>query len=148
MIGSLLYLTASRPDIAYSIGVCARFQVYPKESHLNHVKRIIKYVNGIVEYGLLYTFDMNSTLVGFCNADWAGNTEDRKSTSGGCFFVGNNLVLEEYNVRQGVMTLYCDNMSAINISKNPQLADIFTKAIDAAQFESLRSSLGLCVIDK
>ncbi|GAA0168782.1 hypothetical protein LIER_23420 [Lithospermum erythrorhizon] len=92
MIGSLFYLTASRPDIAYSVGVCARFQGDPKESHLNQVKRIIKYVNGTVEYGLLYTFYPNSTLVGFCDVDWVGNAEDRKSTSGGYFFVGNNLV--------------------------------------------------------
>ncbi|GAA0160085.1 transmembrane signal receptor [Lithospermum erythrorhizon] len=92
MIGSLLYLTASRPDIAHSVGVCARFQAAPKESHLNLVKRIIKYVQGTINHGLLYTFDTNCSLVGYCDADWAGNAEDRKSTSGGCFFLGNNLV--------------------------------------------------------
>ena len=52
MIGSLLYLTASRPDICYSVGVCARYQANPKESHLSAVKRIIKYVNGTADYGL------------------------------------------------------------------------------------------------
>ncbi|CAM8929100.1 unnamed protein product [Rhodiola kirilowii] len=92
MIGSLLYLTASRPDIAYAVGVCVRYQAYPKESHLLQVKRVIKYVCGTAYFGIWYTKDTNPFLVGYCDADWAGNTEDRKSTSGGCFFLGNNLV--------------------------------------------------------
>ena len=54
MIGSLLYLTASRPDIAFSVGICARFQACPKESHLTAVKRIIKYVCGTLDYGIWY----------------------------------------------------------------------------------------------
>ncbi|GAA0151768.1 hypothetical protein LIER_10417 [Lithospermum erythrorhizon] len=66
IIGSLPYLTVSRTYIAYLVGVCARFQADPKESYLNQVKRIIKYVNRTAEYGLLYTFD-----TGFCDADWA-----------------------------------------------------------------------------
>ncbi|CAM8929099.1 unnamed protein product [Rhodiola kirilowii] len=92
MIGSLLYLTASRPDIAYAVGVCVRYQAYPKETHLLQVKRVIKYVCGTAYFGIWYTKDTNPFLVGYCDADWAGNTEDRKSTSGGCFFLGNNLV--------------------------------------------------------
>ena len=54
MIGSLLYLTASRPDLCFSVGVCARYQANPKESYLTAVKRIIKYVNGTADYGLWY----------------------------------------------------------------------------------------------
>ncbi|CAM8916329.1 unnamed protein product [Rhodiola kirilowii] len=154
MIGSLLYLTASRPDIAYTVGVCVRYQADPKESHLLQVKRIIKYVCGTVDFGIWYTKDTNPYLVGYYDADWAGNAEDRKSTKGGCIFLGNNLVswqgkkqnsislstakveyivagscctqllwmkqmLSEYGVEQEEMTLYCDNMSAISISKNP-----------------------------
>ncbi|CAM8999265.1 unnamed protein product [Rhodiola kirilowii] len=92
MIGSLLYLTASRPDIAYAVGVCARYQADPKESHLLQVKRIIKYVCGTIDFGIRYIKDTNPYLVGYCDADWAGNAEDRKSTSGGCFFLENNLV--------------------------------------------------------
>ncbi|CAM8956858.1 unnamed protein product [Rhodiola kirilowii] len=56
------------------------------------IKRIIKYVCGTVDFGIWYTKDTNPHLVGYCDADWAGNAEDRKSTSGGCFFLGNNLV--------------------------------------------------------
>ncbi|GAA0151322.1 transmembrane signal receptor [Lithospermum erythrorhizon] len=112
MIGNLLYLTTSRLDIAYSVGVCARFQADSKESHLNQVKRIIKYVNGTVEYGFLYTFDTKSTLVGFYDVDWAGNAEDRKRTFGGCFFVGNNLVSRYHaedrksTVEYGLLSIY------------------------------------------
>ncbi|KAK0578797.1 hypothetical protein LWI29_016380 [Acer saccharum] len=216
MIGSLLYLTASRPDISFNVGVCARYQADPKESHLSSVKRIIRYVNGTSNYGIWYSFDTNASLVGFSDADWAGNCDDRKSTSGGCFFLGNNLVswfckkqnsislstaeaeyiaagsgctqllwmkqmLVDYGFNQGTLTLFCDNMSAINISKNPvqhsrtkhidirhhfirelvenkcivlehvgtndQLADLFTKPLDATRFKTLSRSIGICLVE-
>jgi len=92
MIGSLLYLTASRPDIAFSVGVCARIQANPKESHLTVVKRIIRYVNDTISYGIWYSRETNLVVAGYSDADWTGNADDRKSTSGGCFYVGNNLV--------------------------------------------------------
>ena len=82
----------SRPDIAFSVGVCSRFQSNPKVSHLNDVKRIIKYVGGTCDYGLFYSKESNLSLVGFFDSDWAGNAGDRKSTTGGCFYVGANLV--------------------------------------------------------
>ena len=215
MIGSLLYLTASRPDIAFSVGVCARYQANPKESHVGAVKRIIRYVNGTADYGIWFSKDTNSSLAGYSDADWAGNADDRKSTSGGCFYLGNNLVswfrkkqnsislstaeaeyiaagscctqllwmkqmLEDYGIVQDTLIVYCDNTSAINISKNPvqhsrtkhidirhhfirelvenksvviehvatdmQLADIFTRALDASRFISLRKALGICIV--
>ena len=92
MIGSLLYLTTSCPDISYSVGVCARYQHKLKESHVSAVKRILKYVSGIVDYRIWMFKDTNTVIVGFSDADWAGCVDDQKSTSGGCFFVGNNLV--------------------------------------------------------
>ena len=154
MIGCLLYLTASKPDITFSVGVCSRFQSNPKVSHLNAVKRIIKYVCGTCDYGLFYSKESNLSLAGFSNYDWAGNTDDRKSTTGGCFYVGANLVawmskkqnsvslstveaeyivagsccsqllwmkkvLTNYRIFQDTMVVYCDNSSAIDISKNP-----------------------------
>ncbi|KAK0570992.1 hypothetical protein LWI29_009545 [Acer saccharum] len=69
MTGSLLYLAVSRPDISFSVGVCARYQADPKESHLSSVKRIIRYVNGTSNYGIWYSFDTNASLVGFSDAD-------------------------------------------------------------------------------
>ncbi|CAM8910635.1 unnamed protein product [Rhodiola kirilowii] len=91
MIGSLLYLTASRPDIAYAVGVCARYQVDPKESHLLQVKRIIKYVCGTADFGIWYTKDTNPHLVGYAMLI-GQETLKIESTFGGCFFLGNNLV--------------------------------------------------------
>ena len=92
MICCLLYLTASRLDIAFSVGVCFRFQSNPKVSHLNVVKRIIKYVSGTDDYGLLYSKESNLSFARFSDLDWTGNVDDRKSTIGGCFYVGANLV--------------------------------------------------------
>ena len=92
MIGSLFYLTTNRPDISYSVEVCARYQANPKESHMIALKRIIKYVKITADFGVWYSKNTNDVLVGYFDADWAGNVDDRKSTSGGCFYVGNNLV--------------------------------------------------------
>src|SRR4051812_40608477 len=91
MIGSLLYLTASRPDITFAVGVCARYQGEPKASHLNQVKRILKYVNGTSDYGILYNNGSDPVLTEYCDVDWDGSADDRKSTSG-CFFLGSNLI--------------------------------------------------------
>ena len=92
MIGSLLYLIASKPDISYSVGVCARYQANPKESHMIALKRIIKYVKTTTDFGVWYSKDTNDVLAGYSDADWAGNADDRKSTSRDCFYVGNNPV--------------------------------------------------------
>ena len=92
MIGSLLYLTTSRPDISYNVGVCARYQANPKESHMTALKRIIKYVKTTAEFSVWYSKDTSDVLAGYSDADWAGNADDRKSTLGGCFYMGNNLV--------------------------------------------------------
>ena len=76
IIGSLLYLTASRSDIAFSMGVYARYQATPKESHLTMMKQIIRYVNGTLDYGLWYSKDSNACLAGYLDADWAGSMND------------------------------------------------------------------------
>ena len=92
MIGSLLYLTASRPDILYSVCVCARFQFSPKESHMLAVKRIIKYLKSTSNLGIWYSKHSFLDLFGFFDVDYAGCKIDRKSTSGTCQFLGLNLI--------------------------------------------------------
>lgn len=104
MIGSLLYLTASQPNTVYAIRVCARYQFDPHASHLMAAKRILKYVSGTSNFGIHYLFDTTSSLVGYCDVDWTGCTDDRKSTSGGCFFLGNNLV-SWFNKKQHSVSL-------------------------------------------
>ncbi|KAI3735591.1 hypothetical protein L6452_15098 [Arctium lappa] len=92
MIGSLLYLTASRPDIMYSTCLCARYQSEPKESHLIAVKRIFRYLKGTPNLGLWYPKDSGFDLTGYSDSDFAGCKLDRKSTTGGCQLLGGKLV--------------------------------------------------------
>ena len=92
MIGSLMYLTASRPDIMFPICQCARYQSDPKESHLTAVKRIFRYLKGKPRYGLWYPKDSPLQLHAFSDSDYAGCNLDRKSTTGGCQFLGNRLI--------------------------------------------------------
>ncbi|GKD02007.1 putative reverse transcriptase domain-containing protein [Tanacetum coccineum] len=82
MIGSLMYLTASRPDIMFVVCACARFQVTPKVSHLHAVKRIFRYLKGQPKLGLWYPRDSPFDLEAFSNSDYAGASLDRKSTTG------------------------------------------------------------------
>lgn len=86
MIYSLLYLTTRKPDIGFAVGVYAGYQAKHKMSHINQVKRILKYINGTSDYGMLYSYSTNSMIIGYCDADQAGSVDDRKSTSEGCFF--------------------------------------------------------------
>ncbi|KAJ9535272.1 hypothetical protein OSB04_un001631 [Centaurea solstitialis] len=92
MIGSLLYLTASRPDIMYSTCLCARYQAEPKESHLTAVKRIFRYLKGTPNLGLWYSKDSGFDLIAYSDSDFAGCKIDRKSTTGGCHLLGGKLV--------------------------------------------------------
>jgi len=81
LIGSVLYLTASRPDIMFSVCLCARFQAKPKESHYVATKRILKYLKGTTEVGLWYLSEVTLNLVGYSDSDFASCKVDRKSTS-------------------------------------------------------------------
>jgi hypothetical protein len=92
MIGSLLYLCASRPDIMLSVCMCARFQAEPKEVHLRAVKRILRYLVYTPKFGLWCPRGSTFDLIGYSDANWAGCKIDRKSTSGTCQFLGRSLV--------------------------------------------------------
>ena len=92
MIGSLMYLTASRPDIMFAVCACARYQVNPKESHLHAVKRIFRYLRYQPKLGLWYPKDSPFDLEAYSDSDYAGASLDRKSTTGGCQFLGSRLV--------------------------------------------------------
>ncbi|GJS09697.1 hypothetical protein Tco_0366493 [Tanacetum coccineum] len=92
MIGSLMYLTASRPDIMFAVCACARFQVTPKPSNLLAVKRIVRYLKGKPTLGLWYSRDSPFKLVDYTDSDYARATLDRKSTTRGCQFLGNRLI--------------------------------------------------------
>jgi len=92
LIGSLLYLTASRPDITFVVCMCARFQANPKDSHFNAAKRILKYLKGTTNVGLWYPNEATLNLKGYSDSDFAGCKLDRKSTSGTCHLLGASLI--------------------------------------------------------
>ena len=92
-VGSLLYLSiATRPDITYAVSNVAKFCAKPMKQHWVAVKRIFRYLKGIQQYGLLYSKDDSSNCVGFSDADWGGDLDDRKSTSGYVFQVGGTAI--------------------------------------------------------
>jgi hypothetical protein len=92
MIGSLLYLTASRPDIMFSVCMCAWFQANSKKAHVRAVKRILRYLKHTPSVGLWYPKGDTFDLIGYSDSDYAGCKIDRKSTSGGCHLLGSSLV--------------------------------------------------------
>ncbi|GJX32112.1 hypothetical protein Tco_0241967 [Tanacetum coccineum] len=104
MIGSLVYLTASRLDIMFAVCTCARFQVTPKTSHLLAVKRIFIYLKGKPTLGLWYSMDSPFELVAYTDSDYVGATQDRKSITRGCQFLGNRLISWQYKKQTVVAT--------------------------------------------
>ncbi|GKB03099.1 uncharacterized mitochondrial protein-like protein [Tanacetum coccineum] len=95
MIGCLMYLTASRPDIMFAVCLCARFQVTPKVSHMHAVKRIFRYLKHQPKLGLWYPKDSPFHLEAFSDSDYAGDNHDRRSTSGGCQYLGGRLTFKD-----------------------------------------------------
>ncbi|GJT19550.1 retrovirus-related pol polyprotein from transposon TNT 1-94 [Tanacetum coccineum] len=92
MIGSLMYLTSSRPDLNHVVCLCARYQAKPTEKHLQAVKRIFRYLNGTINMGLWYSKDTDMSLTAYADADHAGCQDTRRSTSGSAQFLGDKLV--------------------------------------------------------
>nr|GEV81806.1 retrovirus-related Pol polyprotein from transposon TNT 1-94 [Tanacetum cinerariifolium] len=151
MIGTLLYLTASRPDLQFAICMCARYQARPTEKHLHAVKRIFWYLRGTVNQGLWYPKDSLIALIAFTNADHAGCQDTRRSTSASMQFLGDRLItwslkrskhidiryhfIKEH-VENGVIELYF-----INTEYQP--ADIFTKALGRERIKFLINKLGM-----
>nr|GEW99949.1 putative ribonuclease H-like domain-containing protein [Tanacetum cinerariifolium] len=105
MIGSLMYLTLSRPDIMFAVYACALFQVTPKALHLHAVKRIFRYLKSKPHLGLWYPKDSPFNLVAYSNIDYAGASLDRKSTTGGCQFLGCRLISWQCKTQIVVATL-------------------------------------------
>ncbi|GJZ05147.1 retrovirus-related pol polyprotein from transposon TNT 1-94 [Tanacetum coccineum] len=92
MVGSLMYLSASRPDIVFAVCMCARYQAKPTEKHLHAIKRIFRYLKGTIHMGLWYPKDSGFALRAFADADYAGCQDTRRSTSGSAQFLRDKLV--------------------------------------------------------
>jgi hypothetical protein len=92
LIGRLIYLTHSRPNISFSVGVLSRFMHNPSRNHFGAAKRVLRYLAGTKNLGIWYRKSKEFILIGFTDSDWAGSIEDRKSTLGSCFILGTGVV--------------------------------------------------------
>nr|GEW42632.1 hypothetical protein [Tanacetum cinerariifolium] len=170
MVGALMYLTASRPDIVHTTCYCARYQAKPSEKHLTAVKWIFRYTKDTIDIGIWYPKDTGFDLTAFSDSDHVGCLDSRKSTSDGIQFL-------DYGFHFDKIPMYCDSKAAIAISCNPvqhsrtkpidvryhfikdnfkkgivelffvgteyQLADLFTKALYEDRFKYLVRRLGM-----
>ncbi|KAD5318235.1 hypothetical protein E3N88_18181 [Mikania micrantha] len=151
MIGSLMYLTASRPDIMFATCVCARFQAAPKESHLIAVKRIFRYLQGTQSLGIWYSTGHSCKLVAFSDSDYAGCKLTRKSTSGGCQFLGNCLVSWQSKKQTSGATSTAEAEYIAAASCTSQILWLQTQLLDYGIKESktpllMDSASALCIV--
>ncbi|GJV73461.1 putative ribonuclease H-like domain-containing protein [Tanacetum coccineum] len=155
MIGSLMYLTALRPDIMFAVSACSRHQVTPLTSHLNAVKKIFKYLKGQPKLGLWYPKDSPFQLEAYSDSDYAGSHGDRKSTTGGCQFLGRRLISWQCKKQTIVATSskeaeYVAAASCcaqvLKIHTDDNVADLLTKAFDGPRFEYLVVHIGMLYI--
>ncbi|GKD17227.1 putative reverse transcriptase, RNA-dependent DNA polymerase [Tanacetum coccineum] len=173
MIGSLMYLTSSTPDIMFAVCACARFQVNPKVSHLYAVRRIFRYLKGQPKLGLWYPKDSPFHLVAYTDNDYAGASLDRKSIIGGCQFlvcrliswqckkqtmVANSITKAEYiaasdccgqtnhiEIRHHFIRDSYEKklIQMIKIHTDQNVADLLTKVFDVSRFQYLIASIGM-----
>ena len=214
LIGCLMYLTATRPDIMFSVSLLSRFMHCASEVHFQAAKRIVRYIKGTTNYGIKYSYCQNFKLHGYSDSDWAGSIDDMRSTTGFCFNFGSGIfswsskkqdviaqstaeaeyvaanatvnqaiwirkILADLHMKQNEPTqIHVDNQAAIAISNDSvfhgktkhfkiklyhlreeqkdgevkllyckiedQIADVLTKALPKARFETLKSKIGLC----
>ncbi|GJU92426.1 hypothetical protein Tco_1304849 [Tanacetum coccineum] len=124
MVGSLMYLTASRPDLLFNVCMCARYQASPTKKHLEALKRVFRYLRGTINWGLWYPKDTAMALTAYADADHAGCQDTRRSTSGSAHFLGDKLILwmrsqlTDYGFAFNKIPMYYDNRSAIALCYN------------------------------
>jgi hypothetical protein len=92
LIGSLMYLVNTRPNICFVVNTLSQFQVEPRHEHWIAAEHVLRYIRGMLNYGLRYTSSGDIQLHGFTDSDWAGSAEDRRSTSGMCFSLGSAMI--------------------------------------------------------
>ncbi|GJV39904.1 retrovirus-related pol polyprotein from transposon TNT 1-94 [Tanacetum coccineum] len=117
MVGSLMYLTTSRPDLVFAVCMCARYQAKPTKKHLEAIKRVFWYLRGTIHIGLWYPKDNAMALTAYADADHAGCQDTKRSTSGSAQFLGEKLP-KDYGFEFNKLPLSCDNKSAIALCCN------------------------------
>nr|GEV35727.1 hypothetical protein [Tanacetum cinerariifolium] len=124
MVSSLMYLTASRPDLVFDVCMCARYHANPTKKHLEALKRVFRYLKGTINWGLWYPKDTAMALTAYADADHAGCQDTRRSTSESAQFLGDKLILwmrsqlTDYGFDFNKIPLYCDNHCAIALCYN------------------------------
>ncbi|GJR75152.1 integrase, catalytic region, zinc finger, CCHC-type containing protein [Tanacetum coccineum] len=147
MIGSLMYLTSSKPDLVFAVCMCAWYQAQPTKKYLHAVNRIFRYMRGTTNMGLWYSKDTSIALTAYADVDHVGCQDTRRSTSGSAKFLGDRLHLRSKHIdiryhfikeqfKNGVVELYF-------LWTEYQLADIFTKALARERFEFIINKLGM-----
>ncbi|KAG7568076.1 Reverse transcriptase RNA-dependent DNA polymerase [Arabidopsis thaliana x Arabidopsis arenosa] len=126
LVGILLYLTITRPDIAFAVGLVSRFMQAPRKPHLEAAKKILKYVKTTLDMGLVYKYNAKIFLHGFIDADFGGDLDDQKSTSGYVFLCGDTKCIWLRRLFEDLLepinkpvAIYGDNQSAIKLANNP-----------------------------
>ncbi|GKD13118.1 putative RNA-directed DNA polymerase [Tanacetum coccineum] len=119
LVGKLIYLSHTRPDIAYAVRVVSRFMHQPQVAHMNAVLRIVRYLKGTAGHEVLFRSNGHLNIQMYTDADWAGDKGTRRSTSGYFTLVGGNLVTWRRFPPRGSTQIMCDNKAAIQISENP-----------------------------
>nr|GEZ72506.1 hypothetical protein [Tanacetum cinerariifolium] len=162
MVGALMYLTTSRPDIVYATCYCARYQAKPIEKHLTAVKRIFRYLKDTIHMGLWYPKDTGFELTAFLDSDHAGCLDSRKSTSGVIQFLGGDKLVSWSSKKQDCTLMSSAEAEYVSLSAyhfikekvekgivelffvgtECQLADLFTKALPEERFKYLIGRLG------
>nr|GEU46325.1 uncharacterized mitochondrial protein AtMg00810-like [Tanacetum cinerariifolium] len=138
MVGALMYLTASRPDIVHATCYRARYQEKPNEKHLTAVKRIFRDLKDTIHMGLWYPKDIGFKLTAFSDSDHAGCLDSHKGTSGGIKFLGGDKLVSWSSKKQD-----CTSMSSAEVETEYQLADLFTKALSKDRFKYIVRRLGM-----
>ena len=92
VIGSLMYLVNTRPDIWFVVNALRQYMVAPRQVHWTTAKHVLRYLKGTIGYGLSYVSDRKMELLGYTDSDWVGSSVDRKSTSGCCFSLGSGMI--------------------------------------------------------
>nr|GEX26502.1 uncharacterized mitochondrial protein AtMg00810-like [Tanacetum cinerariifolium] len=123
MIGSLLYLTSSRPDIMFAVCACARYQVNPKVSHLHAVKIIFRYLKGQPKLGLWYLKDSPFDLVAYTDNDYAGASLDMNSTTGGCQLLG-YLLTKAFDEKRIDAIDQDEDITLVNVQDAAEMFDV------------------------
>ncbi|CAL2237292.1 unnamed protein product [Prunus armeniaca] len=104
IVGSLLYLTATRPDIMFAASLLARFMHNPTKKHMGTAKRVLRYIQGTIDFGIVFEKGKETTLIGYCDSDWAGSEDDMRSTLGYAFTMGSG-VFSWASIKQNTVAL-------------------------------------------